>query len=83
VRPEAGSCQPAVMDVIDLAGDLCHSIETRNQIHACLVLQWDETKDEMPLERRLGRRQEDRRQILWFSPDDRNWLRLPDRYQHP
>jgi hypothetical protein len=34
------------MDVINLAGDLRHSIETRNQIPACLALQWDETKDE-------------------------------------
>ena len=34
-----------MMDVIDLAGDLRHSIETRNQIPACLALQGDETKD--------------------------------------
>src|SRR5271157_2599055 len=79
-HPEAGSCQPAMMDVIDLAGDLRHSIETRNQIHACLALQWDETRDETPLERRFGRRHEDRRRVWWLSPDDRKWLRFPDRY---
>ncbi len=70
----------AMMDVIDLAGDLRHSIETRNQIHACLAPQWDETKDETPLEKRFGRRHGDRRQVWWLSPDDRKWLRFPDRY---
>jgi hypothetical protein len=34
------------MDVINLAGELRHSIETGNQIPAGLALQWDETKDE-------------------------------------
>jgi hypothetical protein len=37
-----------MMDVINLAGELHHSIETGNQIHASLALQWDETKDETP-----------------------------------
>src|SRR5215813_8294613 len=45
-----------------------------NQIHACLALEWNETKDETPLEKRSGRRHEDRRQVWWLSPDDRNWL---------
>jgi hypothetical protein len=63
-----------MMDVINLTGELRHSIETRKQIPACLALQWDETKDETPLERRFGRRHEDRRQLGWLSPDDRNWL---------
>jgi hypothetical protein len=47
-RPQAGSCRPAMLDVINLAGKLRHSIETGNQIHARLALQWDETKDETP-----------------------------------
>jgi hypothetical protein len=63
-----------MLDVINLAGELRHSIETGNQIHACLALQWDETKDETPLEKRFRRRHEDRRQVWWLSPDDRNWL---------
>ena len=42
-----------MMDVINLAGELRHSIETRKQIHAWLALQQDETKDETPLEKRL------------------------------
>jgi hypothetical protein len=37
-----------MMDVINLTGDLRHSIEMGNQIHAGLALQWDETKDETP-----------------------------------
>ena len=37
-RPQAGSCRPAMMDVINLAGELRHSIETGDQIHACLAL---------------------------------------------
>ncbi len=37
-----------LVDVINLAGELRHSIETGNQIHACLALQQDETKDETP-----------------------------------
>jgi hypothetical protein len=52
-----------MMDVINLTGELRHPIETRKQIPACLALQWDETKDETPLERRFGRRHEDRRQL--------------------
>jgi hypothetical protein len=52
-----------MMDVINPTGELRHSIDTRKQIHACLALEWDETKDEMPLERRFGRRHEDRRQL--------------------
>ena len=40
-----------MLDVINLAGELRHSIETGNQIHACLALHWDETKDETPLEK--------------------------------
>jgi hypothetical protein len=63
-----------MLDVINLAGELRHSIETGNQIHACLALQWDETKDETPLEKRFGRRHENRRQVWWLSSDDRNWL---------
>jgi hypothetical protein len=51
-----------MMDVINLAGGR-HSIETGNQIHACLALQWNETKDETPLETRFGRRREDRLQV--------------------
>jgi hypothetical protein len=47
------------MDVSNLAGELRHSLETRNQTHACLALQWDETKDETPCEKRFGRRHED------------------------
>jgi hypothetical protein len=47
-----------MLDVINLAGELRHSIETGNQIHACLALQRDETKDETPLEKRFGRRHE-------------------------
>jgi hypothetical protein len=61
--PEASSRQPAMMDVINLTGELRHAIETRKQIPACLALQWDETKDETPLERRFGSRHEDRRQL--------------------
>ena len=80
-RHQAGSCQPAMMDVINLTVDLRYASETRDHIHACLALQWDETKDQTPLERRVGRKHEDRRQIWWLSPDDRNWLRFPDRYQ--
>src|SRR6516225_3051752 len=45
-RPEASSRQPAMMDVINLTGELHHSIETRKQIPACMALQWNETKDE-------------------------------------
>jgi hypothetical protein len=52
-----------MMDVINLTGELRHSIETKKQSYACLALQWDETKDETPLERRFGRRHEDRRQL--------------------
>ncbi len=63
-----------MLEVISLAEELRHSIETGNQIHACLALQWNETKDETPLEKRFGRRHEDRRQVWWLSPDDRNWL---------
>jgi hypothetical protein len=37
-----------MMDVINLARDLRHAIDTRNQIHVCLALQRDETKDETP-----------------------------------
>ncbi len=73
-RPQAGSCRPAILDVINLAEELRHSIETGNQIHACLALQWAETKDETPLEKRFGKRHEDRRQVWWLSPDDRKWL---------
>jgi hypothetical protein len=51
------------MDVINLTEELRHAIETRKQIHACLALQRDETKDETPLERRFGSRHEDRRQL--------------------
>jgi len=69
-----------MMDVINLTGELHHSIETRKQIPACMALQWNETKDETALENRFGRRHEDRRQVWWLSPDDRNWLRFPDRY---
>ena len=79
-RPEASSRQPAMMDVINLTGELHHSIETRKQIPACMALQWNETKDETALEKRFGRRHEDRRQVWWLSPDDRKWLRFPDRY---
>jgi hypothetical protein len=49
-----------MMDVISLAGELRHSIETGNQIHACLALQCNETNDETPGEKRFGRRNEDR-----------------------
>jgi hypothetical protein len=70
-----------MMDVINLTGELLHSIETRKQIPACMALQWNETKDETALEKRFGRRHEDRRQVWWLSPDDRKWLRSPDRYQ--
>src|SRR5262249_32180464 len=73
-RPQAGSCRPAMMDVINLAGELRHAIETGNQIPAGLALQRDETKDETPLEQRFGRRHEDRRQVWWLSPDDRDRL---------
>jgi hypothetical protein len=73
-RPEASSRQPAMMDVINLTGELHYSIETRKQIPACMALQWNETKDETALEKRFGRRHEDRRQVWWLSPDDRNWL---------
>jgi hypothetical protein len=52
-----------MMDVINPTGELRHSIETRKQIPAGLALQWDETKDETPLERRFGSRLEDRRQL--------------------
>jgi hypothetical protein len=52
-----------MMDVINLTGKLRHSIDTRKQIRVCLALQWDEPKDETPLERRFGRRHEDRRQL--------------------
>jgi hypothetical protein len=69
-----------MMDVINLAGELYHSIETRQQIPACMALQWNETKDETALEKRFGRRHEARRQVWWLSPDDRKWLQFPDRY---
>ena len=62
-----------MLDVINLAGELRQSIKTGNQIHFCLALQWDETKDEKPLEKRFGKRHENRRQGWWLSPDDRNW----------
>jgi hypothetical protein len=52
-----------MIDVINPTRELRHSIETRKQIPACLALQWDETKDETPLERRFGRRHEDRREL--------------------
>jgi hypothetical protein len=45
---EAGSCQPAIMYAITLAGTLPHSIEMGNQIPAGWALQWDQTKDETP-----------------------------------
>jgi hypothetical protein len=70
-----------MMDVTNLTGELHHSIETRKQIPACMALQWNETKDETALEKRFGRRHEDRRQVWWLSPDDRKWLRFADRYQ--
>jgi hypothetical protein len=73
--------QPAMMDVFSLTGELHHSIETRKQIPACMALQRNETKDETALEKRLEGRYEDRRQVWWLSPDDRKWLRFPDRYQ--
>jgi hypothetical protein len=57
-----------MMDVINLTGELHHSIETRKQIPACMALQWNETKDETALEKRFGRRHEDRRQVWWLSP---------------
>jgi len=66
-----------MMDVINLAGELHHSIETRKQIPACMALQWNETKDETALEKRFGRRHDARRQVWWLSPDDRKWLRFP------
>jgi hypothetical protein len=52
-----------MMDVINPAGELRHSIETRKLIPACLALQRDETTDETPLERRFGTRHEDRRPL--------------------
>jgi hypothetical protein len=52
-----------MLDVINLAEELRHSIETMNQVHACLALQWDATKVETPVEKRFGRRYEDRRQV--------------------
>jgi hypothetical protein len=70
-----------MMDVINLTGELHYSIETRKQIPACMALQWNETKDETALEKLFGRRHEDRRLVWWLSPDDRKWLRFPDRYQ--
>jgi hypothetical protein len=76
-RLEAGSCSPAMLDVINLPEELRHSIETGNQIHTCLALQWNETKDETPLEKRFGWTHENRRQVWWLSPDDRNWFRFP------
>jgi hypothetical protein len=66
-----------MMDVINLTVELHHSIETRKQIPACMALQWNETKDETALEKRFGRRHEDRRQVWWLSPDDRKWLDFP------
>jgi hypothetical protein len=51
-----------------------NSVETRNEIHACMALQGNETKDETALEKRFRRRHEDRRQLWWLSPNDRNWL---------
>jgi hypothetical protein len=69
-----------MMDVINLTGELHHSLETRKQIPACMALQWDETKDETALEKCFGRRHEDRRQVWWLSPDDRKWLRFLDQY---
>jgi hypothetical protein len=44
------------MDVINLAGELHHSIETRKQIPACMALQWNKTKDETASAKRFGRR---------------------------
>jgi hypothetical protein len=44
-----------MMDVINLAGEPRYSIETGNQIHACIALQWNETKDETALEKRFRR----------------------------
>jgi hypothetical protein len=37
-----------MLDVINLAEELRHSIETGNQIPAYLALQWNETKDQTP-----------------------------------
>jgi hypothetical protein len=42
-----------MMDAINPTGELRHSIESRKQIHACLALQWDETKDETPFGKAL------------------------------
>jgi hypothetical protein len=44
-----------MMDVINRAGELRHSIETGNQIPACMALQWNETKDETALEKHFRR----------------------------
>ena len=48
-RPQAGSCRPAMLDVISLGEELRHSIGMGNQIHACLALQWGVTTHETPL----------------------------------
>jgi hypothetical protein len=64
-----------MLDVISLAEELRHSIETENQIRACLALRWNQAKDETPFEKKgFGRRHEDRLRVWWLSPDDRNWL---------
>jgi hypothetical protein len=34
------------MDVINPAWELLNSIETRNEIHACMALRWNQIKDE-------------------------------------
>jgi hypothetical protein len=79
VHPQTSSCQPA-KDRGDKSGmGTPRSTETRNEIHACMALQWNKTKDETVLDMRFRRRHQDRRPLGWLPPDDRKWLCFPDR----
>jgi hypothetical protein len=48
------------------------SIETRNKIHACIALGWNETKKKTVLRLRLEETRQ-RRHCWWRSPAGRNW----------
>jgi len=55
--PQVGSCQTA-KDGSDKSGmGVPRSIKTRNKIHACMALRWNETKEKTVLRIRLGRDQ--------------------------
>ena len=43
-HPQAGSCQTAKDESHKSGMGVPRSIETRNKIHACIALRWNETK---------------------------------------